>query len=103
MQHTEQILFDYEKEAIEIHGKKSNVQKNQGFLGNKEPSKNICKQICYWEKQCNATSIRKLINSDFSTTKQGWSESQLLTIEIVVEIADVIMDEIVTEIISLFV
>lgn len=103
MQHTKQVSFDCEKEAIEIHGKKSNVQKNEEFPGDEEPSKNICEHICYWEKQCgDVTSITKLINSDSSTTKQEWSDSQPLTIEIGIEIADAIMDHIVTDIINFF-
>ena len=102
MQNTKGVPFDCAKEAIEIHGK-NNVQKNHEFLGDQEPLENNCKHLCYGEKQCrDATSTTKPINSDFSTTKQEWSDSHPLTIEIGIEIADAIMDQTVTDIINFF-
>lgn len=102
MQNTKQVLFGSGKEAIEIHGK-NNVQKNKEFLADKEPLKNICEHFLYWEKQHgNVTSIIKLINADFCSTKQEWSDSHPLAKEIGIEIADAVMDQMVTDITNFF-
>lgn len=104
LQQNKQLLFDCTKEATEIHGRKGKIWKApQKILGPEELGKIICEHICSWVKQSgDVTNIIQLIHSDFYDFTEEWSNFQLISRKIGIEIGNDIMDEIILEMIDLY-
>lgn len=99
LQQSKQLLFDCANEAIETRERKNRRKKHvQEFKDLQELGKNICEQICSWGKQNEAQTV----NFNVSSTIEDWDYLQQLNRKIGIEIGDAIMNEIIQEIIDLF-
>ncbi|XP_010248346.1 PREDICTED: uncharacterized protein LOC104591240 isoform X2 [Nelumbo nucifera] len=102
LQQKRQLLFDCVREALETHGTKRWSRFDREFLGPEDLGRIICEQICSWGKQCgDKTNITQLIYSDFSYSTEEWNHLKpRMRSEIAVEIGDVILEEMRSEIVT---
>lgn len=99
-----QLLFDCVKKALETHGKKGKRHEYTRDVSEPEDmEKIIFEQICSRRKQSGLfDDVNHLMDLDISRTLEDWSDFQQPKRKIGMEIGDAIMDEIVKEMIDLF-
>jgi uncharacterized membrane-anchored protein YjiN (DUF445 family) len=91
-----QLLFDCVNEAIEVHRRMHRRKQHaQEFISLQELGKIICEQICSWGKQ----EATEQININVSSTVEYGRYSQQ---RIGTEIGDAILNEIIQEVLDLF-
>lgn len=97
LQQRKQLLFDSVKEALETHGRKGERDKYAQAVAHPEDMKKII-----YKQTGDFTNITHKMNFDFSSTIEDWSDFQQLERKIGMKIGDAIMDEILKEIVDLF-
>ncbi|KAJ4824335.1 hypothetical protein Tsubulata_004298 [Turnera subulata] len=99
LQQSKQLLFDCINEVIETHARKNKRKKHaQEIMGPQELRKIISNQICSWAKE----GIGQQIRFDVSSILEDRDYLQEWERNIGEEIGDLIMDEMIQEVIHLF-
>jgi hypothetical protein len=104
LQQRKQLLLNSEKEASETQGRKGERHRYTDDISEPEDMEEIIyEQICSLGKPSgDFTNITHLMNFDFSSTLEEWSNFQQLKRKIGIEIGNAIMGEVVKEMIELF-
>ncbi|KAE8008161.1 hypothetical protein FH972_004701 [Carpinus fangiana] len=96
-QQGKQLLFDSVKEALETHGRKGEREKYAQDVAHPEDTKKII-----YKQTGDFTNITHKMNFDLYSTLEDWSDFQQPERRIGREIGDAIMDEILKEMVDLF-
>jgi hypothetical protein len=97
LQQGKQLLFDSVKEALETHGRKGEREKYAQDVAHPEDIKKII-----YKQTGDFTNLTHKMNFDLSSTLEDWSDFQQSERRIGREIGDAIMDEILKEMVDLF-